>query len=65
MWDITMYMIQLDVQFRKPQNDMPLATGSSRRTSLVRKSPSEMVKEVLDVIFTKVRPATAPTLGNK
>lgn len=65
MWDITMYMIKLDVQFRKPQNDMPLATGTSIRTSLVRKSAPEMVKEVLDQIFTKVQPATTPPMGNK
>jgi len=65
MWDITMYMIKLEVQFRKPQSDMPLATGTSLRTSLVRKSSAEMVKEVLNQIFAKVQPATTPALGNK
>jgi hypothetical protein len=65
MWDITMYMLKLDVQFRKPQNDMPLATGTSTRTSLVRKSSEEMVKEVLDQIFAKVQPATTPAMSNK
>ena len=32
MWDITMYLLQLDIQFRKPQSDIPLATGQSLRT---------------------------------
>lgn len=53
MWDITMYMIQLDIQIRKPVSGIALATGHSLRTSLARKSPSEMVAEVLDDIFKK------------
>lgn len=53
MWDMTMYMIQLDIQFRKPVTEVPMATGSSMRTSLARKSPENMVKEVLDQIFAK------------
>lgn len=51
MWDITMYMIQLDVQLRQPKTEITMATGHSLRTSLVRKSPEEMVQEVLADIF--------------
>lgn len=51
MWDLTMYMLELSIQLRDPQNDVQLASGHSMRTSLVRKSPEEMVKEVLDQIF--------------
>lgn len=51
MWDITMYMIELNVQVRQPRSDIALATGHSLRTSLVRKSPAEMVAEVLNEIF--------------
>lgn len=65
MWDITMYMIQLDIQFRKPVSNVPLASGSSLRTSLVRKSPEGMVKEVLDQIFEKAGIATQTPMGNK
>lgn len=50
-WDITMYMIQLNVQVRDGQTRMVLANGQSMRTSLVRKSPEEMVEEVLMEIF--------------
>lgn len=51
MWDITMYMLELTIQFRNPQNNFPMATGNSFHTSLARKSPPEMVDEVLTNIF--------------
>lgn len=51
MWDITMYMLQLSIQIRNPKNDMQLANGHIMRSSLQRRSPKEMVKEVLDRIF--------------
>ena len=51
MWDITMYMIELNIQLRQPKTNMAIATGHSLRTSLVRKSPPEMVEEVLSQIF--------------
>lgn len=47
MWDITMYMLELNIDLRNPQNNYKFATGRSYRTSLARKSPDEMVKEVL------------------
>lgn len=53
MWDITMYMIELNVQLRKTQSDIAFATGHSFRTSLGRKSPAEMVEEVLTEISKK------------
>lgn len=51
MWDITMYMIELRVDLQDPVSEYKFATGRSYRTSLVRKSPEEMVKEVLGKIF--------------
>lgn len=51
MWDITMYMIELRVQVLNPDTRFVLASGHSYRTSLARKSPPEMVKEVLGEIF--------------
>jgi hypothetical protein len=53
MWDITMYMIELTVTFRNPENKSPLVVGNSLHGSLTRKSPKEMVKEVLTNIFNK------------
>lgn len=51
MWDITMYMLELTIHFRNPSNNFPMATGNSFHTSLTRKSPPEMVDEVLNNIF--------------
>lgn len=51
MWDITMFMVQLSIQVRDGQTKMVLANGRSWRPSLERKSPEEMVEEVLMAIF--------------
>jgi hypothetical protein len=51
MWDMTMYMLELTIQLRNPSNNFPMATGNSFHTSLTRKSPPEMVDEVLTNIF--------------
>jgi hypothetical protein len=51
MWDITMYMIELNVQVRRPKTDVTIASGHVLRTSLARKSPADMVAEVLGDIF--------------
>ncbi len=51
MWDITMYMIRLNVQIRDGRTGSILATGESMRPSLQRKSPEGMVQEVLTEIF--------------
>lgn len=51
VWDMTMYMMELTITFRNPTNNFPMATGNSLHTSLTRKSPPEMVEEVLTNIF--------------
>ena len=53
MWDITNYMIELTIWLRDPKTNFPLASGNSYHTSLTRKSPEEMVEEVIDNIFKK------------
>lgn len=55
MWDITMYMLELTITLRDPKTDFPLATGNSMHTSLARKSPEEMVDEVIENILKKVK----------
>jgi hypothetical protein len=50
-WDITMYMLELTINFRDPKTDYPLATGNSLHTSLTRKAAPEMVDEVLTNIL--------------
>ena len=53
MWDITMYMLELNIEIRDPRTGYALATGRSFRTSLARKSPEEIVDEVLGEIFSE------------
>lgn len=53
MWDLSMYLLELTITFRDPATDFPLASGNSYHTSLTRKSPPEMVDEVLENIFNE------------
>lgn len=53
MWDITMYLFELTITIRNPSNDFPMANGNSFHTSLTRKSPEEMVDEVMANILNK------------
>ncbi len=53
MWDLTMYMLQLNLEIRDGKDMRLLASGKSRRPSLARKSPEEMAKEILVRIFKK------------
>ena len=55
MWDITLYMLELTITLRDPKSDFQLASGNSYHTSLTRKSPEEMVNEVLTNIFKQER----------
>lgn len=55
-WDITNYLIKLSITMRD-QDDTMLGVGESFRTSLVRKSPPEMVKEILYDMFNYTPPA--------
>lgn len=51
MWDITMYMLELNIDFRDPTTNYKFATGRSFRTSLARQKPEEMAAEVLKKMF--------------
>ncbi|WP_050478158.1 hypothetical protein [Herbaspirillum rhizosphaerae] len=53
-WDITMYMLELTINVRQP-NNFPVATGNSFHTSLTRKSPPEMVEEVMTNIYKEAK----------
>ncbi len=54
-WDITTYMLELTITFRDHNTQRMLATGNSYHTSLSRRSPEEMVREVLTNIFEESR----------
>ena len=52
-WDITNYMIRINIQFRDGKSKELIISGESYRTSLVRKSPEEMIEETLIEILKK------------
>lgn len=51
MWDITMYLLELTITLHDPRTDVGVASGNSYHTSLTRKSPKEMVDEVVGNIL--------------
>lgn len=51
MWDMTMYMLALELQLRDPASGAVLATAKTTRTSLVRKSQKEMIEETLTTLL--------------
>jgi hypothetical protein len=55
VWDMTMYMLELNITLRNAVNNLPMAVGNSLHTSLSRKSPEEMVDEVLTNIFNEAK----------
>lgn len=53
VWDLTTFLVELTIFFEDPITGYKFAEGSSFRTSLVRKSPPEMVEEVIDQVYLK------------
>lgn len=51
-WDITMYMIRLEIQIRDPETHAMIAEGEAYRPSLQREPPEQVAQAVLDEIFT-------------
>ncbi|MFC1764129.1 hypothetical protein ACFL6U_18900 [Planctomycetota bacterium] len=50
-WDMTNFMMELTITLRDPVDQYPIAEGYSMHTSFTRKSPKEMVDEVVTNIF--------------
>ena len=50
-WDMVTYMLELTITFTDSTSNLTIARGNSYHTSLTRKSPEEMVDEVLSNIF--------------
>ncbi|MCM1512808.1 MAG: hypothetical protein NC112_06840 [Oxalobacter formigenes] len=53
IWDITMYMLELDVVIRETESNLPMARANSYHTSVTRYSPEEMVDEVINNMFRR------------
>jgi hypothetical protein len=52
MWDLSMYLVDLTIDFRNPANNFPMAIGNSLHSTLTRNTPEEMTDEVLTNIFS-------------
>lgn len=50
-WDMTNYMIRINIQFHHGKSRALIASGESYRTSLARRSPEEMIRETLEEIL--------------
>jgi len=51
MWDVTMYLLEVKLEMVDPRSGAMLASGRCYRTSMARKAPEVMVKEITDRIF--------------
>ncbi len=59
-WDMRMYLMQLDVEFRDPKTKKVVASAVNKRTSLVSRSAAYMAWEALVAVFKKTNPDEKP-----
>ena len=52
-WDMSNYMIKINIKFRDAHTEEVIVSGESYRTSLARKDPEFMIKETLEKILSK------------
>ena len=50
-WDMSNYLIEIDIQFRDAKDGSLIMSGHSYRTSLVRRTPETMIKETLEEVL--------------
>lgn len=51
IWDLSLYLLQLEIQIRDSETNFPLIKGESFRTSMARKSPAVMAQEIFESMF--------------
>lgn len=61
-WDITMYMLSLDISFRNPMTEEELAGSLSLKTSLLRKDQEWHTNTNLTEVFKLTNPEESPPL---
>ncbi len=52
VWDWSHYLLDLTIVMKDPKTEQVLASGNSRHGSLTRLTPTEMVSEVIDKIYS-------------
>ncbi|TRZ93706.1 hypothetical protein D4R78_07930 [bacterium] len=50
-WDMSNYMLDIEIEFRNRQDKSLIASGKSYRPSLQRRGPDTMIKETLDKVL--------------
>lgn len=51
-WDVTWYLLNVDIRFYEKEPSLLLASAYSHRTSFVRKNPAEVIDEAISALFT-------------
>ena len=51
MWDLTTYLLSLEISFTDAHTGDVLAVGKSRRVSVVRASPGQMAREAIKLML--------------
>ena len=51
-WDVTWYLLNVDIRFYEEEPSLLVASAYSHRSSLVRKDPAEVVDEAISALFT-------------
>lgn len=52
-WDMSNYMLRINIKFRDARTEEIIVSGESYRTSLARKDPEFMIRETLEKILSK------------
>lgn len=52
-WDMSNYMIRIQIQFRDGRTRALIVSGESYRTSMARRSPDVMIRETLEEMMRK------------
>ncbi len=62
MWDITMYMLSLDIVMRDASTEEQIATGHSMATSMIREDQQWHARAVIKEIIKEVYPEEAAAM---
>lgn len=71
IWDWSTYLLDLTILMKNPTTEQILASGNSRHGTLTRLTPTEMVSEVVDKIYSSsggsgvIEPITTPATATQ
>jgi len=50
-WDMSIYMLDIEIEFREAKDNKKIASAKSYRPSIQRASPKKMIQETIDKIL--------------